>query len=289
MARGYVVFDLAAMHGTAQLVPGRPLPRHDKRPLELMLAQILLRSLAAHEPPLATDVRSNLQDPPDVLFSLADKQVGLEVAELLPDNRLERDSIIRQIKADILSRLPIGPVTRDWVITVTLQDDYARHLRLRVGEALAATLTTHFERSSAGRQPASIKLPAELQSTIRLMHIEPWDLAGDPRTGARDEPLIVFTAQHTNVVPDREFPPLMSSVVGRKARHSLAGPTWLLLWSNHYAFGPLEADIVRHVDRFVQSQPLPYSRIFYLHLHHQASLTEITRDASPQESDERGA
>ncbi len=288
MAKGYVVFDLAALYGTVPFVPGRTLPRHDKRALELMLAHILLGSLAAHKPPPATDVRSNPNDPPDVLFSVADKQFGLEVAELLPDNRLERDAIIRQIKVDILARLPIGPVTRDWVVTVMLQDDYARCLRLKVAEALAATLTTHLGKSSSSRQAMTVSLPTELQSSIRVAHIEPWDLVGDPRIGARDEPLIIFTAQHTNVVPDREFPTLMASVVGRKALHSLAGPTWLLLWSNHYAFGPLKDDIVRHVDHFVQSQPLPYGRIFYLHLHNQASLTEITRDASPQQSDERG-
>jgi hypothetical protein len=282
MAKGYVVFDLAALHGSAQFVPGRTLQRHDKRALELMLAQIALGSLAAHESPPATNVRSNPNDPPDVLFSLADKQFGLEVAELLPDNRLERDAIIKQTKADIVARLPIGPATRDWVATVMLQDDYAQRLRPRFAEVLAATLTTHLERSSSVRQPGTIPLPAELRSAIRLVLIEPWDLAGDPRIGARDEPLIVFTAQHTNVVPDREFPALMVSVVGRKARHSLAGPTWLLLWSNHYAFGPFEADIVRHVVQYVQSQALPYARVFYLHLHHQPSLTEITRDAPPQ-------
>ena len=86
MAEGYVVFDLAALHGTVQLVPGRTLPRHDKRALELMLVHILLGSLAAHEPPPATDVRSIPNDPPDVLFSVADKQFGLEVAELLSSN-----------------------------------------------------------------------------------------------------------------------------------------------------------------------------------------------------------
>ena len=289
MAKGYVVFDIATLRGAAQFVPGRALPRHDKRALELMLAQTVLGSLGARESPCPADVRSNPDDPPDVLFSLAGKQLGLELAELLPDNRLERDAIIKQTKANILARLSLGRLTRDWVVTVMLRDDYARRLRPRFAEALAATLTTHLGRSSSCRHPATISLPTELQSSIRLVRIEPYDLTGDPRIRARDEPAIVFTAQHTNVVPDREFPTLMSSVIGRKARHSLAGPTWLLLWSHHFAFGPLEADIVRHVDQFVQSHPPPYGRIFYLHLHHEPSITEITRDGPSQRSDEGGA
>ncbi len=75
MAKGDVVLDLAAMYGTAKFVqlPGLTLPRNDTRALELMLAQSLLRSLGAHETPEATDVRSNPNDPPDVLVSLGER------------------------------------------------------------------------------------------------------------------------------------------------------------------------------------------------------------------------
>jgi len=117
-----------------------------------------------------------------------------------------------------------------------------------------------------------------LQPLIRQVRVEPWDLTDDPRIQRRDEPLLIFTAQHTFVVPDRDFPKLLEERVGRKRRYDLAGDTWLLLWSNHYAFGPLKDDLVRHISACVDQHCIPHQRIFYLHLHKFGDITEFKRD-----------
>ncbi len=281
MAKGYVIFDLAAMrmHGTTTLVPGTPLPRHDKRDLELRVSRVLLNSLAASETLSITGVRSAEVDPPDVLFELDGEEHGLEVTELLPDNRLERDAIIRQLRTRVISSLALGSATRDWVITITLTDDYASKFRVTRSSELVKAIVDFFAAvDSKRRAPSIIEIPPGLRNKIRRIHAEPWDLENDPRLARRDEPLIVFTAQHTNIVPHRDFPNLLRTTVGPKAVHDIGLPTWLLLWSHHYALGALKEQLVLFIDEFIQSMLDKYRRIFYLDLHHARDIVEFTRD-----------
>jgi len=268
MAKGYVIFDLAAMYGGAKFIPSTPLPRHDKKVLEFTMANTLLRSLAKPRGSQIAAIRSNPNDPPDVLFEINHQTVGLEMAELLPENRLERDAIIAQLKERILQELPLGPHTRDWVITVMLADDYAAKMRLRLEGELAAALNGFFSSSCAGvRAAKELPIPACVEHSIRCVHVVPCDLAGDPRVKTRDQPLIIFSAQNTNVVPDRDFPPMLEAVLGRKACHDLALRTWLLLWSNHHSLGPLNDELLRYIEVYVQQHEIRYERVFYLHLH----------------------
>lgn len=245
MAKGYIVFDLAAMYGGAKLLPGLPLPRHDKRAIERTLADTLLRSLAKDGEAAIAVIRSNPDDPPDVLFEINQQTVGLEIAELLPENRLERDAIIAKLKRRIVQKLALGPHTRDWVVTVMLADDYAAKIRLRCEDELVAALNEFFSSYTGVRAAKELPIPSRVEHAIRRIHAVPWDLTGDPRVESRDHPLVIFSAQHTNVVPDRDFPAMLEAVVGRKARHDLAIRTWLLLWSNHYGFAPLNDELVR--------------------------------------------
>ena len=117
MTEGYVIFDLNAMHGTAEFRQGKRLDRSNKAKLELGLANTFLRSLEAEEGITITGSRSNSDDPPDVLFELNGQTTGLELAELLPENRLERDAILRRVRKRVLQLLHLSEKTQDWVIT----------------------------------------------------------------------------------------------------------------------------------------------------------------------------
>ncbi len=290
MRKGYVVFDLAALHGTAVLVSGKALDRSHKAALELNLANFLLRSLTAEEGITVTEIRSNPNDPPDVLFEVGEQTLGMELAELLPENRLERDDILRRVKQKVLALLQFSEKTKDWVVTIWLVDDYASRISLPHCEtALATALDAFFVRVTPNaRSRAEIPVPGALDDYVDLITVEPCDLSGDPRVRSRIEPLIVFTAQHTNVVPDREFPQLIHQVVQRKELHDLTMPTWLLLWSNHYAFGPLRDHLVKHIDQYLTTHPSKYARVFYLHLHPFGDITEFLSETKDRSSLSQG-
>lgn len=285
MAKGYVTIDLAATWGSMKLRPGTPLPRHDKKAVELVVANKFLQSLQDPGKGEFADIQSNSKDPPDILFEMDHETIGLELTELLPQNRLERTAVIRKFKQRILQKLALGPHSRDWLISIMLAEDYAAKIRLRCEAELAAALDAFFSSSHRGvRTQKELPIPGSVQHSIRRVHALPWDLTGDPRIQTRDQPLIIFSAQHTLVVPDRDFPTMLETVVGRKARHDLALRTWLLLWSNHQAFGSLNDELVRHIKLYLRQHEIRYERLFYLHLHLEPCLTEFALlPSSPQD------
>ena len=235
--------------------------------------------MAGAESLTITNVRNADVDPPDVCFVSDGEEHGLELTELLPENRLERDAIIRQLTTKVLSSLSFGSATRDWVISITLVDDYASKLRVSPADELVRVLVNFFsDLQPEQRAPTTVPVPPALRRQVRRIDAQRWDLTADPRIGNRDEPLMIFTAQHTNIVPDQDFPAMLRATVGPKALHDIALPTWLLIWSHHYALAALQKDLVPFIEEFVQSMLNTYLRIFYLDLYRAKDLLEFTQD-----------
>ena len=279
MPQGYVAFDLAAMFGSARFRSTGSLSRRDKMALELWLATNLLSAIAQNESLFIEGITSNPNDPPDIYFDLLGQRHGVELTELLPERRLERDAAVQRAKEDIISQLPVGELTRDWVISISLQSEFKARLRLDFANQLAGEITGTLRGLGPRREPTIVPLPIELRSVLHSVHLHPTDLTDDPRLSARDSPLVVFSAQHTFIVPDRDFPRMIERCMKRKAFVSLAVPTWLLMWSSHYALPPGHGELVHYMDLFVQQNELPYERIFYLDIHQPPKLTEITRNS----------
>lgn len=280
MTKGIIVLDLSAMHGGGTLSLPKGLPRRNKPELELQVARRFLESLGPTRDIHAVNIRGNQHDPPDILFELDGVTTGLELVELLPENRLEKEHILRELRRRILESLDIGDSTRNWVVNITLVDDYAAKLSLprRPERAFAALLRRFFEGVQKDTtSPNSIQVPAELCEYVRSIGAERGDLNNDPRLQNPAEPLLIFGAQHTNVIPEQDFPLLFDNVVGRKLEHDIASSTWLLIWSNHPAFFPLRDEILQHAVRWFTGRTTRYDRTFYMHLYPGGSITEFSR------------
>lgn len=277
MAKGYIIFDLGAGHGTARFLSGVSLARNDKSRLEVDLANMALDALSSAEETKVENIRSNPSDPPDVLFELNEKEIGIELSELLPENRLWKDAVLQRLREDILRRIPQDHKTKDCVVTIMLKDDYASQIQIQgCAPRLASVLTACFEEPSP--RPNGITVPAELQSYVSLITFTTCDLSADPRIKNEMEPLIVFSAQHANIVPARDFPEMVDKIVRKKELHDLSSPTWLLLWSSHYSLGPLTEQLVEQIDEYFLANPTNYDRVFYLRAEEPHSLNEFYRE-----------
>lgn len=278
MSKGYLVLDLAAFYGGGTYLPGAPLARADKATLELRRATTLLEHLRAGAGLDIQNVRSNPSDPPDILFDLNGTVVGVELVQLLPENRLAKDHQLAALRERILDRLPIGELTRDWVINVFLVNDYASTLSLpRNADELLSRAVAEFlrqqEHSGGERQ---LVVPDSLRKAIGRLTATHCKLPeADPRLRNPVAPLIIFGAQATNIVPDEDFPKLLESCVLPKMQQDLAGPTWLLMWSNHSSLRPMRDEMVSHLERWLAPFAGKYGRLFYLADHALGTLTEF--------------
>src|SRR5262245_7634578 len=106
-----ISIDLARMTGDVVYVPGLQLPRHDKKLLEQTIGEYFSNHLFLRGGIRLRDVQSNPSDPPDLTFSYDGKRKGLELSELAPENRLEKDNIILELRRDIISQLVLSEKT----------------------------------------------------------------------------------------------------------------------------------------------------------------------------------
>jgi hypothetical protein len=100
-------------------------------------------------------------------------------------------------------------------------------------------------------------------------------LAGDPRVESEHEPLILFTAQDTLLVPEDDCPKMIERALSRKAVHDVEVPTWLVLWSNHPAFSSLRDHLDTAIAAYLKSRTVKYERVFHLHLFPNSGATEF--------------
>lgn len=269
-----VSIDLASWAGTLKFVPGLQLPRHDKRLLERTIAATFLTHLSQRDGSVVADVQSHATDPPDVTFSYNGQLRGMELSEILPENRLEKDSIIRRLRRDILSQLALSDSTAGFVVTIFLADDYARRIRPgRIDQALAHALANFFAQGDS--QTNVIKVPQHIQDTVTSISVFREDLRGDPRLEDDREPLLVFGAQSTMLVPEDDCPAMIESRLSRKSLLNLAIPTWLLLWSNHRSLISVRDELDNAIGTYLRSRPMRYERIFHLHLFSSGGATEF--------------
>jgi hypothetical protein len=274
MVMRHVSIDLARMVGTLEYLPGLQLPRHDKQLLERTVASAFLASLARADGSIVADLQSARPDPPDVIFTHNEKPRSMELCELVPENRFEKDAIIRKLRREILAALKIGEHTAGYAITIFLTDDGATQIRPgRIAPALARALTDYFERGAP--EDGWIQVPEKATGTVRSINATREDLRGDPRLEDDRQPLIMFGAQDTYFTPERDFPLLVESRLSTKGLHDLPSPTWLLLWSQHHAFAPYRKELNDAIGHYLERLPMKYERIFHLHLCHASSSTEF--------------
>jgi hypothetical protein len=285
VGKGYVILDLSAT------APGGPgvefrrygpgLPRADKQALERRVCSFLLTALNHQEQLAYTSLRSNDRDPPDILFDLPGATIGVELTELLPPGRLHKDAEIRTCRHQVLDALQTGELTHGWWVSISTHDDYAPRLRLRnAAQGIAAALGAFFANAPAGDGPCTVKVPTTIEATIRSMSAQRSHLTGDPRLAHPDHPLITFTAQHTNLVPYRQFPEMVRRGLGPKLSHSVAGREWLLLWSTHPSLARFDGEIVAEIDKQIQTAASPYERLFYVHFGPRVAIHEVVADAA---------
>lgn len=262
--KAVISIALNSVVGSMQLkIPTRPLPRRDKKQLELTMARRLLSVVQQRSRHLFAGLRTNCEDPPDVLFEHNGATTGIELTELLPANRLEKDAIICLLRAQLLSRLNMGPKTRNRVVHIFLVDDYSE--KLRPGQCiipLAEALNAYLNSSKCER--GVLPVPSELQDTVSRISVRLEDLTGDPRLDDEDHPLIIFGAQHTMLVPQDDIPDMLDAAVGPKLRQDLDIPTWLVLWSSHSAIGSVQERIASHLPVYLSPKKIRYQHVFYL-------------------------
>jgi hypothetical protein len=204
----------------------------------------------------------------------------MELSEFVPANRFEKDAIIRQLRRDIISKLDLGEHTRGFVVNISLPDDYATRFRPgRIHADLDAALNEFFAGCDTNR--AHYEVPARVESPIAQIRIFKEDLTGDPRLEDDREPLIVFGAQSTMLVPEEDCPTIVESRLSRKGLHNLACPTWLLLWSHHDALSSLRNELDAAIGHYLLARPMAYERVFHLHLFAGSGATEFPRPRAP--------
>jgi len=201
-------------------------------------------------------------------------QCGMELSELLPENRLEKDSIILRLRRDIISRLTLSESTSGFVVTISLTNDYAARIRPgRIDAALAEALSKFFEHGDP--QANMIDVPTQIQDTVKHISVFRENMTDDPRLEDDREPLIVFGAQSTMLIPEDDCPAIVETRLSRKGLHDQTIPTWLLLWSNHHSLAPLRDEMDKAIGSYLRTRPIPYERIFHLHLYPQSGATEF--------------
>lgn len=274
MKKAMISIDLASMAGTLKFVQGPQLPRHDKKLLERVIAKTFLTHLSQQDGSTVSDIQSNLTDPPDVIFKFNGQLRGIELSEIIPENRFEKDSIIRKLRRDIISLLTISEKTSGFVFNIFLVDDYSAKIRPgHIDRALANALTSFFNRGDSDAK--IIEVPKEIKDVVSRISVFRADITGDPRLEDDHEPLIVFGAQNTMLVPEDDCPSMIESRLSRKGFHDLDFPTWLLLWSNHYALASLRDKLDNAISCYLRSHTMNYERIFHLHLFPYSGATEF--------------
>jgi hypothetical protein len=76
------------------------------------------------------------------------------------------------------------------------------------------------------------------------------------------KPLIVFDAEATYVVPEEDFPQILSATVGKKLLHDLAQETWLLVWTDNQAMSGARKELYTHTQKLLTGCNCKYSRAF---------------------------
>lgn len=252
------------MAGTLSFVPGHQLPRHDKGVLERSIASTFLIHLSHRDGSTFADVESNPKDPPDVTFTYNGEPRGMELCEILPENRLEKDSIIHKLRRAIISRLMLGEATSGFVFTIFFVNDYAARIRPGpIEAALANALNNFFDHGDP--QAKTIEVPEQIKNIVARIGVFREHLKGDPRLEDDREPLLVFGAQSTMLIPEDDCRTMVESRLSRKGLHDQAIPTWLLLWSSHHALVLVRANLDDAIGFYLQSHPLNYERVFHLH------------------------
>lgn len=265
-----------------RIVPGRQLPRDDKRLLEITVANAFLAHLCRNEGSTFSDVVASVSDPPDVTFTYNGQPRAIELSELVPENRYEKDDIICKLRRDIIDDLTLGDHTAGFVVTIFLADDYSAkirpgHIHAPLAQALNGFFQHHDPNVPSIHFPnaRSIAVPAPIRDVVTRISVFREDLTGGPRLGSKHEPLIVFGAQSTMLIPEDDCPAIVASRLSRKGLHDLGQPTWLILWSNHHALSSLRNELDNAIGSYLRKHPMKYERIYHLHLFSGSGATEF--------------
>jgi hypothetical protein len=185
------------------------------------VSDILLKTLQ-HAGNIRFDgLRSNPSDPPDALFNNGEFCTGIELTELTPPRRYEKDAILSSLRRQILEQLEIGECTGNRWVQIFFSDDYAEKLRPgRCGQAIGKALSEYFKGPFTTRV---VTIPPQVSDVIRSVIVREADLEDDPRLQRPDEPLIVFGPQSTMLVPEDDIPALLETHVGQSRGAAIDG------------------------------------------------------------------
>lgn len=265
---GVISFDLSASMPPeiesnlkpAQLIQSKQLfSRKDKRDLELKIGSEFLSIIAKNPKVQISNIRPNDYDPPDILFSINGVEHGMELSELIIDNRVEKDILIQSAKNKILSNLVFDDKTRNLIVSITLENDYAK----KINPQKVSTLILGYLNDLLSREENEISKMDFLPGTKILVQTYRGDLTGDPRIESVNQPLIVFSAQNVSFVPDDDIPIMVNDRLSEKCTQSVISPCLLFLWSNHFSLRLYDKEILVSISEYCKNNPNPYELIIY--------------------------
>jgi len=233
--------------------------------MEVMIATSVLEGIAKQHQLTIKNIQSNNpNDPPDVRFEIDSIGYGIELTELTLPNRLEINSIIRRLKDSILSQLPIGDVTKDWVVSVSLDTDNANKVRGRgLEKQIAETLKTFFSSDDIKTDRTHV---LTLPNNRGKLAVYQADLSDEPGIQQRNEPLIVFSALNVTMYPDEDIPKMVEKALKGKFLIRSNELLWLLVWSEHMALTSFDNEILEAIKQYSTAHPHSFANIIYISL-----------------------
>ena len=276
--KGIISIDLTTLVGGAQLeIPTQELPREDKSQLELVVANKMIAVLKQHDPGSFEEIRSNQEDPPDIVAQYNGISMGIELTELLPSNRLEKDSILQRLRRSILSQLLLGSHSRNQVVQIFFVDNYPEKIRAKqCATALSELLNDFFQKNrNSQANHSELVVPAKLWNIISHVSIKPADLSSHPLIRSENEPLIIFGSQNTLIRPDCDIPKWLKTAINPKLLLDFSMLTWLLVWSHHAALTPVRNEIIQQMRAYLADKRSNYIRVYYFDLFPPRVLVQI--------------
>ncbi len=244
-----------------RIVPGLRIPL-EKKKRELFVAKQFLCQLAERENATLNDIQINDTDPPDVVFDWNETRFGLEITELLPRKRRDKDAVIRLFRKHFEDRSAQHPMRGDRIIRIRFVNDHAEKLTLPRG--LSGLVTEIEGRINDESLPLSIKIPSECCRVIHSICIEGVQLCDHPNRIAGSGPILLFPADDTALIPEDDIPKIVKLTVDSKLIQDVAKNTWLLVFCHHPALAGFENMIAEAFVQRVSAINRPtYSRLFY--------------------------
>ena len=233
----------------------------EKESREMFVGYGFLHALAKKESASVTNIRSNRDDPPDVLFDWNGIKKGLELTELMPENRRRKDVKLNTLRRGILSAIDRSKDNSDCAIVISFIDDYGANAWIETnGAELGRYLDTFLRDNFVGIVP----VPARFAGIVRTIHFIRDVFSDHPLRENPNDPIIQFPAQSTAMIVEDDIPAIVAKALSPKLLRSAAALSWLILWNVHRSLAELHHEIATAMQSVLRSHSaIAYERVFH--------------------------